>query len=253
MGILSRNMYWSLGIPNNYFPPTKKRQQLIEIKDTPINLGENKTTEKTGMGDSKHATTMEVSVTPNKTDSRMNRFERPQVIDSIEGTLITDTQITLPLTVPYGGSSINDALLEAIEELESEQVVPAIEDMMETEEDDVIVESTLLDHDIIMMLRESMMTLKKAMIKDRKETDEKIERLRQEVKEGKIGCVNCKKDVKRKGVERKKEERSIPYIPMKILKKEEVPTLQAPVIRRDWNEKREEWIERIVCREGKKS
>ena len=107
---------------------------------------------------------------------------------------------------------------------------------METEEEDeVIVESMLSDHDRIRRLEDMVMTLKRAMIKGREEMDDEIEKLRYEVKTGKISCGNCTKD-KGKGKEVTEKTKNIPYIPKQILKREEVPTLPAPIIRREWKE-----------------
>ena len=248
IGSSERNLYKGFktdrSSDGDYHPPGEVIRKLEEIRDTPMNLGDNKTTEKTGMGDSKHATTKDVSMTPEVANKRVNRFKRESIRDSIEKEPVTETQITQPSTVPYGGSSVNDALLEAIGELESGQVVPAVEDIMETEEEDeVIVESMLSDHDRIRRLEDMVMTLKRAMIKGREEMDDEMEKLRYEVKTGKISCDNCTKD-KGKGKEVAEKTKNIPYIPKQILKREEVPTLIAPIIRRDWNEERGEWKER---------
>ena len=216
-------------------PENTRAQKLIEIKDTSMNLGNNKTSEKTGMGDSKHASGIQVSEIPEKTDKRKNRFKRKSEIETMDETPIEETQLSMPSTVPYGGSSINDALLEAIGELESGQVVPAITDDMDIEEEEIIVESTLSDHDRIRRLEDMVMTLKKAMIKGKEETDDEIERLRQEVKEGKIGCNNCKRDKKGKGKEIRQEAKSVPYIPKQVLKRDTVPTLPTPILNPFWN------------------
>ena len=55
------------------------------------------------------------------------------------------------------------------------------------------------------------------------------------MKEGKIGCINCKKDEKGKGKELKTVEKSIPYIPKQILKRETVPTLPTPIYNPFWD------------------
>ena len=130
IGSSERNLYKGFktdrSSDEDYSPPERVIRKLEERKDTPMNLGDNKKTEKTGMGDSKHATTKDVSATPEVTNKRVNRFERGSVKDSIEDEPIIETQITLPLTVSYGGSSINEALFEAIGEMESGQVIPAV-------------------------------------------------------------------------------------------------------------------------------
>ena len=221
----------------DYIPEGKAFRRLTEIKDTPMNLGINKTTEKTGMGDSKHATEVQVGATPEKKDNRKNRCDRKRTTNTIEKPTVEETQITLPSTMPYGGSSINDALFEAIGELESGQVVPAIVDEMETGEDEIVVESMISDHDTIKMLVESIKILKRAMIKGREETDDELEKLRQEIKEGKLGCNNCKKDTKGKGKEVVREKTNIPYIPKQIVRREEVPTLLAPILNPFWDKR----------------
>ena len=237
----------------DYVPSTGKIERMEEIKDTPMSLGENKTTEKTGMGDSKHAVEKEVSATPEVANKRKNRFKRTPSHETIEGTPVGETQVTLPSTVPYGGSSINDALLEAIGDMESGQMIPAVEDIMETEEEEeIIVESTLSDHDRIRRLEDIVMTLKKAMIKGREEMDNEMENLRYEVKTGKINCGNCTRDTKGKMKEEVVGKKDTPYIPKAILKRTEVPTLIAPVILRDWNEERGEWKERETFAEKAK-
>ena len=113
--------------------------------------------------------------------------------------------------------------------MESGQIVPAITDNMDIEEEGIRVESTLSDDDRIRRLEEIVMTLKKAMIKGKEKTEDELERLRQEVKADKIGCENCKRDIKGKRKEIRKEEKSIPYIPKQILMRETVPTLPAPI------------------------
>ena len=98
-----------------------------------MNLGGNKTTELTGMGDSKQAVTTEVSATPEVVKRRKNRFDRENERDLIEKTPVEETQLSLPSTIPYWGSSVNEVLLEAIGEIESGQIVPAVGDDMEAE------------------------------------------------------------------------------------------------------------------------
>ena len=212
-------------------------QKLTEIKDMPMNLENNKTTEKTEMGDSKHATDVQVGATPDKTDNRRNRFDRKRTVEKIEETPIGETQITLPSTMPYGGLSVNNALFEATGEIESGQIVPAITDEMETGEEEIVVESMMSDHDTIRMLVESVKILKTAMIKGREETDEELEKLRQEIKKGKLGCENCKRDTKGKWKEVVREKTNIPYIPKQIVRREEVPTFPAPILNPFWDKR----------------
>lgn len=51
---------------------------------------------------------------------------------------------------------------------------------------------------------------------------------------------------KKTTIQEQTKEKTVLYIPKQVLKRveEEVPTLPAPVITRDWNEKRGEWKER---------
>ena len=175
---LYKNFRTDRSSDEDYVPKNEGFQKLTEIKDTSMNLGDNNTSEKTGMGDSKHANGIQVSATPEKTNRRKNRFNRESGIETINETPVEETQLSMPSTVPYGDSSINDALLEAIGELESGQVVPAITDDMDIEDEEIIVESTLSDHDRIRRLEDMVMTLKKAIIKGKEETDDEIEQLR---------------------------------------------------------------------------
>ena len=98
----------------DYIPTERNVKKLTKIKDIPMNLGSNKTSKKTGMGDNKHAGAIEVSATPENANKRENRFRRVPTKETIEETQVTETQVTLPSTVPYGGSSINEALFKAI-------------------------------------------------------------------------------------------------------------------------------------------
>ena len=232
---LYKNFKTDRSSDEDYVPENKGIEKLIEVKDASMNLGDNKTSEGTGMGDRKHATGIQVSATPEKTNNRENRFERKSRTETIDRTPVGETQVSMPSTVPDGGSSINEALFEAIGEIESGQVVPAIAEYMDIEEEEIIVESTLSNHDRIRRLEDMVMTLKKAMIKGKEETDDEIEQLRQEVKEGKIECKNCGKDKKGKGKEVMKEEKSIPYIPKQILKRETVPTLSKTIFNPFWD------------------
>ena len=216
----------------DYTPPKKIGKGMEEIKDTPMNLGGNKTTELTGMGDSKHAVTKEVSTTPETNKGRKNRFDRKSERDSIEKTPIEETQLSLPSTIPYGGSSINEVLLEAIGEIESGQIVPAVGDEMETEyENEYQVDSILSDHDRIIKLENMLNTVIRKIVKIQDEKDELIERC--DDLENKLELLTKEKERKEdKGITVKET----PYIPNKILTKrdEKVPTMPAPVRNREW-------------------
>ena len=216
----------------DYTPSEPRGKRMEEIRDTPMNLGENKTTELTGMGDSKHAVTKEVSRTPDADKNRGRRLGRRMREDTIENTPIGETQISLPSTIPYGGSSVNDVLLEAIGEIESGQVVPAIDDDMEPEyEEEEIVESTLSDHDRIVKLENMLNTVIRKIVKIQDEKDELIER-----------CDDLEDKLELLMKEGKQKEASgitknnTPYIPKTIMTKKDeiVPTLPAPVRNREW-------------------
>jgi len=78
------------------------------------------------------------------------RWDRPTNRDSIEGTPIV---LTHKPTIRYGGSSINDTLLEAVMEIENgERVVPVEEAMDKNRDASVVKESTFSDHDKIQRL-----------------------------------------------------------------------------------------------------
>ena len=87
----------------DYVPENTGIENLIEVKDTSMNLGNNKTSEKTGVGDSKHTNGIQVSATPEMTDRRKNRFNRESGIETIVKTQIEETQQSMPSTVLYGG------------------------------------------------------------------------------------------------------------------------------------------------------
>jgi len=91
------------------------------------------------------------TVTPETKKPLKVRGLKESSVERIEDTPIAETQMTLPSMMPYGGSSINNILREAIGEIESGQCVPGIEmdmDMKDCEEE--VVESTLSAHDRIM-------------------------------------------------------------------------------------------------------
>ena len=216
----------------DYVPSEPRGKKMEEIRDTPMNLGGNKTTELTGMGDSKHAVVKEVSATPELAKRKKSRTKPSQKTESIEGTPVGETQISLPSTIPYGGSSINNALLEAIEEIESGQVVPAINDEMDMEDgEEETLESILSDHDRIVKLENALNTVIRKIVKIQDEKDELIERcddleerLEKLTKEG--ITTEVKKDNKKE----------VPYIPKQILQRndDKVPMLAAPVRNREW-------------------
>jgi len=176
------------------------------VEDVAMTMDGNRNTEGSGFGDSKYAV-REVPVTPVKVANGRKEL----TVDPIE-----DTLIPLPSTVPYGGSSIDNALLEAIGEIESGQIVPAVEDMDE-EEEEFTVESTLSDHDRILRLERMMCEIMQA--KD--EADDRYEILVSDIKEGKIACKNCTVD--RKGKAPVRNTNVEPAIPIPTGPRKRVP------------------------------
>lgn len=82
------------------------------------------------------------------------------------------TQISTISPILYGGSSINNVLFEAIKEIESGQIVPAITDEMDTDTEELIVESTLSDHDRVIRLEEQMNMVIREIVGIKSENDE---------------------------------------------------------------------------------
>ena len=216
----------------DYVASISKRKIMEEIRDTPMNLGGNKTTELTGMGDSKHAVTKEVSATPEVAKRKGNRSKKKDKSESIEQTPVKERQESLPSTIPYGGSSVNNILLEAIGKIESGQLIQAVGEEMETEyEDEEMLESVLSDHDRIVKLENMLNTVIRKIVKVQNENKELIERC--DDLEGRLENLTTerieKEDKKGKGKE-------VPYIPKKILTRDvqDVPTLPIPVRNREW-------------------
>ena len=227
----------------DYIPETRNEKKLMEIKDTPMNLGKNKISEKTRMGDSKHATTIEVTAIPKNINGRENRFRRKTTEETTEGTPIAETQIILPSTVAYGGSLVNEVLFEAICEIESGQIVPAITDEMDTESEVMIVESTLSDRDRIRTLEEHMNTVMREIVRIKKENDELTERIDDlESRREKREKQSDEKEARKAQKQDKGKGKEVLYIPEIIpVKEKEIPRLKAPVIMRDRNEESGEW------------
>ena len=216
----------------DYIPSSSKMKKMEEIRDTPMNLGGNKTTELTGMGDSKHAVIKEVSATPEVAKKKVHRSMKLDKPKTITDAPMNNSQISLPSTVPYGGSSVNEVLLEAIEEMESGQIVPAVEDEMDAEyEEEEMLESILSDHDRIVKLENMLNTVIRKIVKIQEEKEELIER-----------CDDLEYKLENLTKERKEEKepkgkgKEVPYIPKKVLTREEnvVPTLPMPIRNREW-------------------
>jgi hypothetical protein len=105
--------------------------------------------------------------------------------DEIEGTPIMETQSTLPSTVKSGADSMNNAMMEALNDFEDGQIVPAIEENMIQDR----VESTLSYHDRIIQL-------KTVVSEQRDEMDDLrdlIDIIRSDIREGILGCDRCNK------------------------------------------------------------
>jgi len=122
-------------------------------KEVAMSFDSGKNTEGRGMGNSKHAVEVEVKGTPKVNRETRFRVKEQIKMESINETLIEQLQLVVLSTVPYGGSSMDNALMEAISEMESGQLVPVVtEDKMNEEED--IVESILSDDDRIVGLED---------------------------------------------------------------------------------------------------
>ena len=109
--------------------------------------------------------------------------------------------------------------MEAIGEIESSQIVPAIEAMDEDEEE-FMVESTLSDHDKILRLERMMCD----MMQEKDELNDRFEILVSDIKEGKIACKNCTVD--RKGKAPVRNSNIAPVLPIP-----EGPKRKNPVVR----------------------
>jgi len=184
------------------------------VGDVAMTMDGNRNTEGSGFGDSKYAVKEVTATLLSVANGR-----RVQTVDSAEDTPIEETQEPLPSTVPHGGSSINDALLEAIGEIESGQIVPEIE-AMEEDEDEFTVESTLSDHDKILRLERMMCE----MMQEKEELSDRFKILVSDIKEGKIACRNCTVD--RKGKAPDKNTIIVPVIPIPMGPKRKTPVVE---------------------------
>ena len=178
----------------SYVPPATISKELS------MDLGGGTNTEGNGIGNSKHAVINREVSSPEKgtTILRRMRWDVPTKRDSITDTPV-ETLTTQEPTVPYGGSSIDLALLEAVRDIENgDTVTPVCDRMVEDEEEEevkVVVESTLSDHDKILRLEKRVCD----MGDEYDDLRDQFEVLISDIKEGKIGCTKCKVDVKGKG------------------------------------------------------
>ena len=183
--------------------------------DTAMGLENGKTTEGNGIGDSKHAE-IEVESSGKEVPKPKSMKVRGQKksVKEVEDTSVNETPIQLPSTMPYGSSNTKK-MLEALGEMECGQCVPGILEMdMSDDEEEMGIQSTLSDHDIIIMLKNEVDMLKKLRMEDREQFDnmrDKLEDFMADVKGGKYGCDQCRV-TKGKGKE-------IPYIPKQVLKR----------------------------------
>jgi len=127
-------------------------------KEVAMTMEGGKTTEGNGIGDSKHA-----SVDVPATAEPVRRMWRRSAdkAESIEQSPVEETQLSLPSTVAYKRSSVDEMLLHAIGEIEDGDSVRAVESQMmdmAVDEQEVLpeVESFLSDHDKIIRLENAM-------------------------------------------------------------------------------------------------
>jgi len=168
----------------DYRPPKGKISKRLE--EVAMRLEGGNTMEDNGIGDSKHAVEVQCSeekqITPKVSKPVRFRGQKESSIERIEDTRVAETQVTLPSTVSYEGSSINDILREAIGEIESGQCVAGIEMNTDMEEcDEEVIKSTLSDHDRILRLERLVTEM-------RDENDDLMERIEDivvDIKEGK--------------------------------------------------------------------
>lgn len=117
VGSSERNLYKGFRMDRSSdetYVPSRIVPELVQLKDTPINLGNNKTSEKTWIGDSKYA----VEIVP---ETQM------------------ESSYKLPSTVRYSLSATQD-MLKAFDEFEKGNLEPKIQELvlepdMEVEED----------------------------------------------------------------------------------------------------------------------
>jgi len=184
--------------------------------DVAMGLENGKTTEGNGIGDSKHAEVeVECSGKEIPKQKRAMRFKNHKSsVEEVEKTPVEETPVPLPSTMPYGSSNTEE-MLEALGEMECGQCVPGIVEMdMSDEEEEMIIQSALSDHDRIIKLESEVGRLEKLRMEDREQFDDmrdKMEDFMADVKGGKYGCDQCKV-TKGKGKE-------VPYIPKQVLKR----------------------------------
>jgi len=192
-------------------------------KEVSINLGNGKNTEGTGVGNSKYAT--EVSTTASPTMTNRGRKFRFRKEETIEKTPIPETELLLPSSVQYERSSVDMALLEAVNEIEKgHEQKPLVDEPMEDHE--IVVESELSDHDRIIRMENQLMTAITELVRIKNENDDLTERC--DDLESKLE----KMEEELKGNKENKGKQA--YIPKQILTraKELIPTLPTTEVRK---------------------
>jgi len=197
----------------DYMP---KRVGKSTANDIAMGLENRKPTEGNGNGDSKHAEVeVECSGKEIPKPKRAMRFKNQKSsVEEVEKTPVNETPVLLPSTMPYENSNTEE-MLEALGEIECGQCVPGIvETDMSEEDEEMVIQSTLSDHDKVIMLESEVGRLKRLRMEDREQFDDmrdKLEDFMAEVKEGKYGCDQCRV-TKGKGKE-------VLYIPKQVLKR----------------------------------
>jgi len=149
----------------DYIP---KKVSKSTANDIAMGLENGKTMEGNGIGDSKHA---EVEVESSgkeipKPYTAMRFKNQNNSVQEVEMTPVNETPIPLPSTMPYGSSNTEE-MLEALGEIECGQCVPGIVEMdMSDEEEEVVVLSSLSDHDKIVKLENEVVGLKRLRMED---------------------------------------------------------------------------------------
>ena len=198
---LYRNFRMDRSSDESYIPSKVVVPELVELKDTPMNLGNNKTSEKTGMGDSKHA------------------------VEKIPETQI-ESSYKLPSTVGYSVSATQD-ILEAFDEFEKENIEPKIKELV-SEPDMEIDEKSMnwTDPEKQLSLEEKVEILMKRVFDD----GEKLDNLVEKVEELEEKLADAWKEIDRLGGNKQSRKG-------KEVEKREVPTLPAVPIPESWKKR----------------
>ena len=185
----------------SYVPSKVVVPELEELKDTPMNLGNNKTSKKTGMGNSKHA------------------------VETIPETQI-ESSYRLPSTVQYSVSATQD-MLEAFNEFEKGDLEPKIQKLI-SEPDMEIDENKMnwTNPEKQLSMEEKVEILMKRVFEDGEKLDNLVE-IVEELEEKLADAWKEIGELRGNGQSRKGKE----------VEKREVPTLPAVPIPKNWNKK----------------